>query len=98
MQGWRIRLDKYRSTWSWFTTNPQGGGFGSNQVSSLAAVLARAAANIPAGEIYRLVVNGVDRGAKVRGMEHPSQDVSAEAEKENGMSGSREKAAEAPDA
>src|SRR5271166_2427000 len=25
-----VRLNKYRSTWNWFTTNPQGGGFGSN--------------------------------------------------------------------
>lgn len=25
-----VRMDKYRATWNYFTTNPQGGGFGSN--------------------------------------------------------------------
>ncbi len=55
---WRIRMDKYRATWNWFTTNPQGGGFGSNHCGTKAVALASAVRCIPAGEPYELVTNG----------------------------------------
>jgi len=55
---WVVTLRKAGSTWYWFTENPQGGGFGSNQVSSLAAVRRVAMRNIPVGDRVRVVVNG----------------------------------------
>jgi hypothetical protein len=57
-RGWKVRMDKQRSTWNWFTTNPQGGGFGSNHCGSKGAALASAIRNIPSGERYELITNG----------------------------------------
>lgn len=62
--GWSVRLNKHRATWSWFTGNPQGGGFGSNQVSSQKAVLARATRNIPEGATYELTINDKSMGTR----------------------------------
>ena len=66
---WHIRLDKHRATWYYFTENPQGGGFGSNNCGPKSHALHRARANIPLGSQYRLTVNGRDRGVLVRGQE-----------------------------
>lgn len=61
-----VTLRKVRATWYYFTTNPQGGGFGSNLCGSQSAALRRAVENLPAGTCYRLVVNERDRGVQVR--------------------------------
>jgi hypothetical protein len=55
---WKIRMDKYRSTWNWFVTNPQGGGFGSNHCGTKRVALANALRSVPIGEAYELVTNG----------------------------------------
>jgi len=57
-----VRLNKYRSTWNWFTTNPQGGGFGSNYCGPRYIALARATHGIPVGASYQLTVNDRDLG------------------------------------
>lgn len=59
---WVVTMDKYRATWTYFTENPVGGGFGSNHVGSQRAALTRALRSIPAGATYRLTINGRDRG------------------------------------
>lgn len=58
MNGWKVRMDKYRSTWSYFTTNPQGGGFGSSHCGTKRVALHNATRFIPRGESYVLVCNG----------------------------------------
>ena len=50
VKGWVITLRKCKSTWYWFTQNPQGGGGGSNQVSSKKAALASALRLVPSGQ------------------------------------------------
>lgn len=57
-KGWSVRLTKHRATWSYWTGNPQGGGFGSNYCGPMKHAKARAIANIPDGETYQLEING----------------------------------------
>lgn len=64
---WEVSMHKYRATWQYFTTNPQGGGFGSNYCGPQYIALARAIENIPSGTSYRLTINGNDRGIRVKG-------------------------------
>ncbi len=61
-QIWVVTLTKHRSTWSYFAQNPQGGGGGSSYCGPLYIAIERALWNIPKGQVYRLVVNGTDRG------------------------------------
>lgn len=56
--GWRIEMRKERATWYWFTTNPQGGSFGSNNCGPKKSALRLARRGIPLGEPYTLVTNG----------------------------------------
>jgi len=49
-----IRLRKYRSTWYYFTRNPQGGGFGSNHCGSKRIALHNAMRGIPSGSIVTI--------------------------------------------
>lgn len=63
---YRVRLDKHRATWNYFTTNPQGGGFGSNHCGTLGVALHKALRNVPIGATYQLIVNGQDRGILTR--------------------------------
>lgn len=56
---YQIRLDKHRSTWYWFTENPQGGGFGSNHCGTKTAALHKALWNVPAGAQYQVTTNGM---------------------------------------
>ncbi|MGA2107226.1 MAG: hypothetical protein ABSH25_06245 [Syntrophorhabdales bacterium] len=65
-KGWKVRLDRYRATWTWFTSNPHGGGFGSNYCGPQYVAVGFAVSNIPKGEEYRLVINGKDRGTFVK--------------------------------
>jgi len=58
MNGWRVTLNKHRSTWNYFTRNEVGGGFGSNYCGPKYIALARAIQYIPAGTEYELVING----------------------------------------
>jgi hypothetical protein len=62
MRVFHVRMSKYRSTWSWFTTNPQGGGFGSNHCGTKRDALARALRSLRAGDKYSLTVNEQDCG------------------------------------
>jgi hypothetical protein len=55
---WKVRMTLYRSTWSYFTENPQGGGFGSTHCGSKKVALWKATLGIPSGETYLLTVNG----------------------------------------
>jgi hypothetical protein len=61
MGGWKITMQKDRATWTYFTTNPQGGSFGSNYCGPMYIALARAQYAIPAGEVVCLEVNGKQR-------------------------------------
>lgn len=63
---WRIELRKDRATWSYYTRNPHGGGFGSNVVAPQYVALMRARENIPAGAQYELIINGKNRGIQTR--------------------------------
>jgi hypothetical protein len=54
---WKIKLWKNRSTWHWFTENPQGGGFGSNLCGPQKHALTAAMRNIPSGADYQLFIN-----------------------------------------
>lgn len=65
--GYKICMDKYRSTWHYFTQNPQGGGFGSNHCGSKTVALGRALAGIPMGATYQLVTNGKITGQFTKG-------------------------------
>jgi hypothetical protein len=57
-----ITLNKSGATWYYFTTNPQGGGFGSNNCGPQYIALARAKRGIPAGAEYTVKINGKTRG------------------------------------
>lgn len=49
--------------WTYFTKNPEGGGFGMNTSSaSLSLAIRQAVLNIPTGTAYQLIVNDQDRG------------------------------------
>lgn len=63
---WIVTLTKYRSTWSYFTTNPQGGGGGSSYCGPLYIAKARALWNVPTGGTYTLFINGQHRGMFVK--------------------------------
>lgn len=63
---YKVTLQKHRATWYYFTTNPQGGGFGSNNCGPQHIALARAIQNIPAGAEYELIINEKSRGIKTR--------------------------------
>ena len=67
---WKVRMNKQRSTWHYFTTNPQDGGFGSNYCGSKRVALKLATRNIPIGEIYSLEVNYEQQGEFTRGQEY----------------------------
>ena len=49
-----VTLRKYRSTWHYFTNNPQGGGFGSNHCGSKAVALSAAMRGVPAGAVVQV--------------------------------------------
>ena len=57
-----VRMDKHRATWHYFTTNPQGGGFGSNYCGPKYVALNRALSALEPGTPYRLILNGKDCG------------------------------------
>jgi hypothetical protein len=65
---WKAELWKDGATWSWFTTNPVGGGFGSNAVTSQSDAIARAITNVPRGEAVHIYIDDADRGVYVRGL------------------------------
>lgn len=50
--------------WSYFTENPQGGGFGSNAGAGRPrhAALTMALRGLPSGTLYRLVINDREEG------------------------------------
>ena len=62
----KVTLNKYRSTWQYFTQNDVGGGFGSNYCGPQYIALARAVENIKPGQQYELVINGKSRGIQTR--------------------------------
>ncbi len=64
---WHIRAHKTRSTWYYFTENPQGGGFGSTIVASKRTAIWLASRNIPDGEKYTLTVNETLIGTFTKG-------------------------------
>lgn len=61
-----ITMLKSRSTWSYFTRNDVGGGFGSNYCGPQYIALMRARDSIKSGQSYRLTINGNDRGIQVK--------------------------------
>jgi len=61
-----VRMDKYRATWNYFTTNPLGGGFGSNYCGPKYVALNRALSALPIGTRYRLLCNGKDCGIQTK--------------------------------
>jgi hypothetical protein len=68
---WRVQLrggPSQHTQWSYFTSNPQGGGFGTNLGAGTPQRTVHAAAIrvIPAGATYHLYVNGTYRGLKTR--------------------------------
>ena len=64
---YHVRLDKHASIWSYFTTNPQGGGSGSSHRGSKALALILATRNIPAGSTYVVVTNGKPSTIQTKG-------------------------------
>lgn len=58
---YKVSLRKFRSTWNWFTTNPKGGGFGSNIVGSKKSALKLALKNIPVGSTVEVVTENEGR-------------------------------------
>lgn len=60
------RLSRTAKTgqWWYFTSGPQGGGFGTNMGSGvpMGSTIRAAIANIPAGAAYELVIHGRSRG------------------------------------
>jgi len=56
---YHVQLRKHGSIWSWYTENPQGGGFGSSCGSGLprGAALRCALRGVPLGATYTLTVN-----------------------------------------
>jgi hypothetical protein len=67
MAQWQVSLRKDRATWTYYTRNPLGGGFGSNYCGPQYIALIRATENIPEGQQYDLVVNGKQRGTQTKG-------------------------------
>lgn len=61
-----VTLRKVRSTWYYYTKNPEGGGFGSNHCGARKAALNQALINIPAGASYRLIIDERDHGMHVQ--------------------------------
>ena len=57
-----VRMDKHRATWNYFTTNPQGGGFGSNYCGPKYIALNKALYALPIGTRYQFICNGKDCG------------------------------------
>lgn len=58
---WKVSLRKFRSTWYYFTTNPQGGGFGSNHCGSKRVAQSAAFRNIPAGALVEITTENEGR-------------------------------------
>lgn len=52
-----VTLERFRATWHYFTTNPAGGGFGSNRAGAGWLALAQALRDIPEGAKIRLTIN-----------------------------------------
>ena len=63
---WRVTLNKSRATWSYYTRNPHGGGFGSNYCGPQYIAMQRAIENIPDGAQYELCINGKEKGIQTR--------------------------------
>jgi hypothetical protein len=61
-----ITMSKHGATWSYFTLNEVGGGFGSNYCGPQYIALMRARENIKPGQQYKLIINGEDRGLQTR--------------------------------
>lgn len=61
-----ITMRKDGATWSYFTRNEVGGGFGSNYCGPQYIALMRARDCIKSGQQYRLTINGKDRGIQVK--------------------------------
>lgn len=59
---YKVNLRKERSTWYYFTTNPLGGGFGSNYCGPKKIAFGMAIHNIPFGAKYELIVNNKNQG------------------------------------
>lgn len=53
-----IRVDKRNTIWSYFATNPQGGGSGSSHSGTKAVALKKAISVVKPGHPYMLVTNG----------------------------------------
>ncbi len=62
----QVELTKHGATWYYFTTNPQGGGFGSNNCGPQYIARARALHCLPPGTPYGLTVNGKYRGLNTK--------------------------------
>ena len=52
---WTVSLRKYRTTWHYFTTNPSGGGFGSNYSGPKRIAQDKAISHIPAGDTVEVI-------------------------------------------
>ena len=63
---WKVTLRKDRATWTYFTRNPVGGGFGSNYCGPQHIAMARAIKCIPNGAIVELEVNSKRRPDFIR--------------------------------
>lgn len=63
---YKVNLRKLRATWHWFTTNPQGGGFGSTHCGSKKVALDDATRWLKPGTQYQLFVNEPDCGLKTK--------------------------------
>ena len=57
-----VKLSKVNSTWTHTVINPSGGSFGSCYCGPLKIALHRATHGMKPGTIYRLIVNGKDKG------------------------------------
>lgn len=57
-----VTMDKYKSTWTYFTRNPEGGGFGSNFCGAKRVALSRAIRGVPKGAKYEVITNGKSEG------------------------------------
>lgn len=68
MNLYTVRMDKHRATWHYFTTNPQGGGFGSNYCGPKYIALNKALYALPIGTRYQFICNGKDCGIQTKGM------------------------------
>ncbi len=55
---YKVSLRKERSIWHWFTTNPQGGGFGSSYRGPKHIALKAATRHLRSGQQYELTTNG----------------------------------------